>query len=58
MIPKIIHYVWIGDKVAILGGVHIGYGAIIAANSVVTHDVPSKTIVAGVPAREIKVICV
>lgn len=50
--------VWIGDKVAILGGVHIGYGAIIAANSVVTHDVPSKTIVAGVPAREIKVICV
>lgn len=46
--------VWIGDKVAILAGVHVGDGAIIAANAVVTKDVPSYTIVAGVPAKTIK----
>ena len=31
--------VWIGEKASIMPGVHIGKGAIIAANSVVTHDV-------------------
>ena len=43
--------VWIGDKAAILGGVTIGDGAIIGANSVVTHDVPSNCIAVGCPAR-------
>ena len=42
--------VWIGDKVTILAGVHIGNNAIIAANAVVTEDVPANTLVAGVPA--------
>lgn len=46
--------VWIGDKATILPGVHIGEGAVVGANSVVTHDVPAHTIVAGNPARIIK----
>ena len=35
-------------------GVHIGKGSIIAANSVVTHDIPPYCIAAGVPAKVIK----
>ena len=46
--------VWIGEKASILPGVHIGCGSIIAANSVVTHDVPAYTLAAGIPARIIK----
>ena len=46
--------VWIGDKAAILAGVHIGDGAIIAANAVVTKDVPARVVVGGVPAKVIK----
>lgn len=46
--------VWIGDKVTILAGVHVGDGAIIAANAVVTKDVPARTVVGGVPAKVIK----
>lgn len=46
--------VWLGDKVAILAGVHIGNNVIVAANAVVTKDVPSNCIVAGVPARIMK----
>ena len=38
----------------VLPGVTIGEGAIVAAGSVVTKDVPPHTIVAGVPARVIK----
>ena len=48
--------VWIGERVCILSGVHIGKGAIIAANAVVTHDVPPASIVGGVPAKIIKTI--
>lgn len=48
--------VWIGERACILSGVHIGKGAIIAANAVVTHDVPSGCIVGGVPAKIIKYI--
>lgn len=48
--------VWIGDKVAILSGVHIGDNAVIAANSVVTHNIPDCSIAAGVPAKIIKKI--
>lgn len=43
--------VWIGDKVTILPGVRICDGAIVAAGAVVTHDVPTCSIVAGVPAK-------
>ncbi len=46
--------VWIGDKATILPGVTIGEGAVIAANSVVTKDVPPYSIVAGCPAKVIK----
>lgn len=46
--------VWIGDKVAVLAGVHIGDGVIIAANAVVTKDIPANCVAAGVPAKVIK----
>ncbi|MCB0501083.1 MAG: acyltransferase [Bacteroidetes bacterium] len=45
---------WIGFNVIILKGVTIGEGAIVAAGSVITKDVPDFTIVAGNPARVIK----
>lgn len=46
--------VWIGIKCIIMDGVTIGDGAIVAAGSVVTKDVPSYSIVGGVPAKVIK----
>lgn len=46
--------VWIGDKVTILPNVEIGKGAVIAANSVVTKNVKSYTVVGGNPATIIK----
>jgi acetyltransferase-like isoleucine patch superfamily enzyme len=46
--------VWIARGVVILKGVSIGNGAIVAANSVVTRDVPSMAVVGGAPARVIK----
>ena len=48
--------VWIGSSVTIVPGVHIGDGAIVAAGSVVTKDVPPNTIVGGNPARIIKTL--
>ena len=46
--------VWIGRNSCIMPNVTIGKGAIIGANSVVTHDVPPYSVVAGAPARIIK----
>lgn len=46
--------VWIGYRAMILKGVTIGDGAVIAANSVVTKDVPPFSIVAGNPAKIIR----
>lgn len=45
--------VWIGGNCTILPGVTIGDGAVVGAGAVVTHDVPPRTVVAGVPARVI-----
>jgi len=46
--------VWIGAHSVILSGVHIGKGAIVAAGSVLTKDVPPCEIWAGNPARKIR----
>jgi acetyltransferase-like isoleucine patch superfamily enzyme len=48
--------VWIGANACILPGVTIGDGAVIAAGAMVTKDVASNTLVAGVPASEVKKI--
>jgi acetyltransferase-like isoleucine patch superfamily enzyme len=45
--------VWVCLGALILGGVKIGDGAIVAARSVVTHDVPTMALVAGSPARAV-----
>lgn len=46
--------VWIGTRVTVLPGVHIGDGAVIAAGAVVTSDIPPKALAGGVPAKVIK----
>ncbi len=46
--------VWIGGGAIVTDGVKVGKGAVVAAGSVVVQDVPSKTIVAGVPARVVR----
>lgn len=51
---KIEENVWIGENSVIQMGVMVGYGSIIAANSIVTKDVPAMSMVAGAPARVIK----
>lgn len=43
--------VWLGARVVVLPGVTVGDGAVVAAGSVVTKDVPPDAIAAGVPAR-------
>lgn len=48
--------VWIGDKATILPGVTVGDGAIIAANAVVTKNVPAYAVVGGNPAKILKQI--
>lgn len=48
--------VWVGRNVCVMPGVRIGDYAIIGANSVVTHDVPAKAIVAGCPAKIIRML--
>jgi acetyltransferase-like isoleucine patch superfamily enzyme len=46
--------VWIGTHVVILSGAKIGHGAVIAANSVVTGEIPPYAIAGGSPAKVIK----
>lgn len=47
---------WIGENVCIIGAV-VGYNSVVAANSVVTKDVPDYCVVAGIPAKIIKRYC-
>ena len=53
---KIGAHVWIGSNATILPGVTIGNWAVIAAGAVVTRDVPTMTVVGGVPAKVLKVV--
>jgi acetyltransferase-like isoleucine patch superfamily enzyme len=46
--------VWIGNRVIVLPGVTIGDDAVVGAGSVVTSDVPSRSVVVGNPARVIR----
>ncbi len=43
--------IWIGARAVILSGVHIGDYLVVAAGTVVTDDVPSGVLVAGIPAK-------
>lgn len=53
---KINNKAWIGFNVTILKGITIGEGAVVAAGSVVTKDVPSYTVVGGNPAKIIRLL--
>jgi acetyltransferase-like isoleucine patch superfamily enzyme len=48
--------VWVGRSATILPGVTIGDHAVVAAGSIVTGDVPARTLVAGAPARPIRTL--
>ncbi|GAB2603359.1 sugar O-acetyltransferase [Kocuria himachalensis] len=48
--------VWIGSNVTVLPGVTIGADAVVAAGSVVTKDVPEKSVVVGSPARVVRLL--
>jgi acetyltransferase-like isoleucine patch superfamily enzyme len=49
-------YAWIGTNAMVLKNVTIGRGAVIAAGSIVTESVPELAVVAGVPARVLKIL--
>lgn len=48
--------VWLATGVTVMAGVHIGRGTVVAAGSVVTHDLPPGVIAGGMPAKVIKTI--
>ncbi|MEG1593283.1 MAG: sugar O-acetyltransferase [Oscillibacter sp.] len=48
--------VWIACNVVVLGGVHIGDGAVIGAGSVVTKDIPAHCLAVGVPCKPLRPI--
>jgi len=52
--PKLGNDVWVGQDVLLMSGITIGDGAIVAAGSVVTKDVPPYAIVGGAPAKLIR----
>ncbi len=49
---------WIGIGAVILPGVRVGVNSVVAANAVVTQDVPDYTVVGGIPAKVIKKVSV
>ncbi|WP_028863917.1 acyltransferase [Psychromonas aquimarina] len=48
--------VWLATGVSVMAGVRIGHGCIVAAGSVVTHDLPPLVLAGGIPARVIRAI--
>ncbi len=52
--PAIGHDVWIGANAVLGRGISLGHGCVVAANAVVTRDVPPYAIVGGNPARLIR----
>jgi acetyltransferase-like isoleucine patch superfamily enzyme len=48
--------VWLGADAVVTDGVKVGKGAVVAAGAVVTKNVPPHTVVAGIPAKPVKVI--
>ena len=54
-VPVIADEVFIGAGAKVLGDIHIGQRAVIGANAVVLHSVPENAVVAGVPARIIRI---
>jgi acetyltransferase-like isoleucine patch superfamily enzyme len=48
--------VWVGDHATVLKGVTIGDNSVVAAQAVVTQDVPANAVVAGNPARVVKTL--
>jgi acetyltransferase-like isoleucine patch superfamily enzyme len=48
------HNVWIGYGACLLRGVRVGDNAIVGTGAVVTRDVPDNAVVAGVPARVLR----
>lgn len=48
--------VWLGARVIVLKGVTIGHGAVIGAGSVVTRDVPPRSLAVGAPARVVRTL--
>jgi acetyltransferase-like isoleucine patch superfamily enzyme len=51
---RIGHNVWVGYGACILRGVTVGTGAVIGTSAVVTRDVPDDAVVAGIPARVVR----
>jgi acetyltransferase-like isoleucine patch superfamily enzyme len=45
---------WIGAGVRVLKGARIGEGAVIAANAVVTREIPARVVAGGIPARVLR----
>jgi serine O-acetyltransferase len=54
-VPVIEDDVYIGSGAKVLGPIRVGRGATIGANAVVLQDVPAEAVVAGVPARVIRI---
>jgi acetyltransferase-like isoleucine patch superfamily enzyme len=45
---------WLGARVTVLDGVHLGAGAIVGAHALVTRDIPPMTVAQGIPAKVVR----